>query len=97
MLRVFLVAVEAVALQAAAAAQVSQSLCCQSNVSAWEVNGGGQVPMKAEDGALRGWDKRGGVEFSQHCLFLAHRCATPGGSQSGQWLSSGGCDMSPQK
>lgn len=53
--------------------------------------------MKAGDGALKAWDKRGGVEFSQHCLLLAHRCATQGGSQSGQWLLSGGCDMSPQK
>lgn len=53
--------------------------------------------MTAEQGAPMGWDNRGGVEFSQHCLLLAHRCATQGGSQSGQWLSSGGCGTSPQK
>lgn len=53
--------------------------------------------MKAEHDVLMGWDKRGGVEFSQHCLFLARRCATQGRSQSGQWLLSGGCGMNPQK
>lgn len=55
-------ALQAVALQAAAQVHKSSARAAGSYVIVWEVNGGGQVPMKTEDGTLMGWDKHHGVE-----------------------------------